>query len=283
MLPVSLLSRASVRVPGKLVLAGEYAVLEPGEPAVVAAVDRYALAERQEGEVVVDTAAFHDPATGRKLGLGSSSAVAVARAAFAHPGATPSELLRAAREEHERMGQQGGSGVDLAAACCGGVLLYRQGAEPERLPVPGGLELVVGWTGDEARTGELAPRVRSALASRPDEAAAFRRLSRTGVEWLVRGLREADPDLVALGVSGGLAALRYLAEVTEVPILVPALDRLVEAAGRIGVPAKPSGAGGGDCGIALVFGAGRAEEVRRAWREVGIVPLDVAISAAGVS
>src|ERR1700689_3835186 len=63
------------RAPGKLVLTGAYAVLE-GAPAIVAAVDRYAVADDaapDEGDV----RALHD-GSGRKLGLGSSAASMVA-------------------------------------------------------------------------------------------------------------------------------------------------------------------------------------------------------------
>jgi mevalonate kinase len=64
--------------------------------------------------------------------------------------------------------------------------------------------------------------------------------------------------------------------------VTPALRRLVEVAGRLGIAAKPSGAGGGDCGIALVGSAREATELARAWREAGIVPLEVAVAAEGV-
>jgi phosphomevalonate kinase len=96
--------------PGKLIIAGEYAVLD-GAPALVLAVDRRVIATRRRGprgsspfligvvneldkrlgsdhaaaraalEVVVDSAAFY--AGGTKLGLGSSAAVTVAATALA--------------------------------------------------------------------------------------------------------------------------------------------------------------------------------------------------------
>src|SRR5271169_2224572 len=81
------------RAPGKLVLTGAYAVLD-GAPAIVAAVDRYAVADAsrvmgspapevraalREGEPVPEADARDlCDAAGRKLGLGSSAAVLVA-------------------------------------------------------------------------------------------------------------------------------------------------------------------------------------------------------------
>ena len=50
----------------------------------------------------------------------------------------------------------------------------------------------------------------------------------------------------------------------------------------MGAAAKPSGAGGGDCGIALATSEAQADAVRAAWRAEGIVPLPVAIAAEGV-
>jgi phosphomevalonate kinase len=96
--------------PGKLILTGEYAVLD-GAPALVIAVDRRVIARRRAGargssafllalidelekrlgrddaatraaaEIVVDSTAFYDGTT--KLGLGSSAAVTVAATALA--------------------------------------------------------------------------------------------------------------------------------------------------------------------------------------------------------
>ncbi|MGH7895641.1 MAG: phosphomevalonate kinase, partial [Candidatus Binatia bacterium] len=66
-------------------------------------------------------------------------------------------------------------------------------------------------------------------------------------------------------------------------IVTPALRRLVEVARRAGAVAKPSGAGGGDCGIALATSPGVAAAVRAAWRDGGILPLDITIAAQGVA
>jgi phosphomevalonate kinase len=117
-----------VIAPGKLVLTGAYAVLE-GAPAIVAAVDRYAVAEVARPDSV-DTRALHDEG-GRKLGLGSSAASMVASAA-ARAAARGEDLgdpwvraalFRRVRDAHARA-QHGGSGVDVAAAVHGGTLRY---------------------------------------------------------------------------------------------------------------------------------------------------------------
>jgi phosphomevalonate kinase len=76
--------------------------------------------------------------------------------------------------------------------------------------------------------------------------------------------------------------LEWLGREAGIPVVTPALARLVAAARRAGAAAKPSGAGGGDCGIALVDSPARADAVRAAWRAAGIVPLAIAIAAHGV-
>ena len=45
---------------------------------------------------------------------------------------------------------------------------------------------------------------------------------------------------------------------------------------------KPSGAGGGDCGVAIVFGDEKLEGLEAAWRRVGLEPLRLSVSDAGV-
>ena len=112
-----------VTAPGKLILTGEYAVLD-GAPAIVIAVDRRAVARLGTGEgspfldavarevaarcgisppaIAVDSAAFYDGST--KFGLGSSAAVTVAATALslAHIG----ELSAASLQSSPSLGRE---------------------------------------------------------------------------------------------------------------------------------------------------------------------------------
>src|SRR5262249_28531110 len=81
----------------------------------------------------------------------------------------------------------------------------------------------------------------------------------------------ASPDRV--GGAGGLL-VRLGAELA-LPLVTPALATLVRTANRVGAAAKPSGAGAGDCGIALATSAAQAAAVRAAWQDAGILPLPV--------
>src|SRR5206468_279344 len=74
-------------------------------------------------------------------------------------------------------------------------------------------------------------------------------------------------------VASSADLLARLGDEVGIPIVTPALARLVAAARRVGAAAKPSGAGGGDCGIALATSGAQADAVAAAWRAEGIVPL----------
>ncbi len=301
--------RVTASAPGKLFLVGEYAVLA-GAPALVAAVDRRAhvravldpgagplevesLAEgtrrvihdperdalgggdagavlaalrsartaapslaAMRARVVVDTRAFL--ADGQKLGLGRSAATVAAAVAALLAGVgrqDRGEILQAALAAHALFQEGRGSGADVAAA----------------------VRLLVGWSGESGATGPMLQRFADG-ASRPR---ALRDLS-AAAERAAAAVECGDGAALLDAVASTAELLARLGDETGIPIVTPALARLVAAARRVGAAAKPSGAGGGDCGIALVTSAAQADAVCAAWRGEGIVPLPVAIVAEGV-
>ena len=314
------------RAPGKLFLTGEWVVLA-GAPAVVAAVDRYAVvrcrlldgpgalrveslaegrivladdalcggdagavaaalaaageAERTHGEIVVDTGAFL--VGERKLGLGRSAATlaAATAAVLAHRGRRGrGELCHVALAANARFQAGLGSGADVAAAVHGGVVAVRRVGERldvAPLTLPAGLHLLAGWTGTSAPTTRLLERF--AALPTPATLAPLAEVSAVAVDALLHG------DPVALGAAVNRAGdlLEALGDETGLPIITPELTRLVDIARRHGAAAKPSGAGGGDCGIALATSPHQAAAVRAGWQEAGILPLTVAIATEGTT
>ena len=241
-----------------------------------------ALAGRR-AHVVVDAHPFL--VDGRKLGIGRSAAVVTAAvAAWLAAGGRRDRALtcEAAVAAHALFQEGHGSGADVAAAAHGGVIEFRRSAgrlavTPRALPP--GLELLVGWTGEPARTDPLVKHFSSAAATR--EPAALRALIETA-EAAARALAAGDAAAFGATVTASAAHLARLGAELGMPIVTPALTRLVDAAAAAGAIAKPSGAGGGDCGVAFCTSAAQADAVRTAWRAAGIVPLPLAVSPAGV-
>ncbi len=244
-------------------------------------------------------------AFGHKLGLGSSAAVTIATIAAVGRllglELTAEQTLKLALLSTWTLNPQA-SGGDLAAAVHGGWILFRSpdrawvAARRERRPLgdliasawpglevrpltpPPGLDLVVGWTGEPASTVDLVDAV-GAHAAAP----AFLAASRTAVDALVTALDAGDASGAQDAIRASRAALRGLADAAGVEIETPELTRLADAADRLGAAGKSSGAGGGDCGIALVDASTDLAALGRAWEDGGVTPLALRVQPTGVS
>lgn len=276
-----------VVAPGKLVFTGAYAVLE-GAPAIVAAINRHAVADTASPSEV-DARALHDP-RGRKLGLGSSSASLVASlgARAAARGDDPSDLrvraslFRAARDNHARA-QGGGSGADVAAAVHGGVLRYTVPGSDGREAVvrsvrlPAGLVWVAFWSGTSARTSDLVGRVR---AQPMRDTSTFRRLYELACH---------AANCVDVGDCGGFVAaaraygqaLDALGRAADAPIVPPAFAELAGLAAKEDGAFLPSGAGGGDVALWLSAAHPSPAFATRA-AALSMVPLELQLDSDGV-
>ena len=262
-----------VLAPGKLVIVGEYAVVDGG-PALVLAIDRgvRCAVHGGAGPLEIETPDGDDrfvrPAlagrTGRfvfgawnpvdlpgKPGFGGSAAACVAACVAAGRPASDAFSI------HHAV-QGSGSGVDVAAAVHGGMIRFQQG---ESRPVPP-VHPVVVYSGASARTGPRVQRYR-AWAAR----AAFVEQSAAVVDDFtadpVRALAEAGRLLHAMAHAAGLA------------YRTPGLDRIGALARVHGGAAKPSGAGGGDCAIALFDDPDAGAAFARACAAEGLPPIPV--------
>ncbi len=245
-----------VIAPGKLVLTGAYAVLR-GAPAVVVAVDRYAVADT-ESTSVVDVHALHDEA-GRKLGLGSSAATivaalgsrALARGEDPRHAPVRAEIFRAAREAHARE-QGGGSGVDIAASVFGGMLCYEvaeRGARIRAVEPPGALVLEAYWSGTSARTSDLRARV-DKLRARAPKSSTFTTLHDVA-EQAAAAILQGDVRAFVERAAAFGRALAALGQAADAPIVPPAFAELAVLAEKEHAAFLPSGAGGGDVAVWL--------------------------------
>jgi phosphomevalonate kinase len=301
--------------PGKLFLAGEYAVLE-GAPAVVTAVDRRAVAtladrppppspvldavQRAVGRflsrqpqapadlppVRADSDAL---AQGRrKLGLGSSAAVAASACGvlFEWAGLPIDEhrrqILDIARAAHTEAQRGRGSGADVAASVLGGTIAYAMDTEPIAV-APHGLELVFVWTGRSATTVELIDRVRALESADP---IAYRERIDALVELaiaLAAAYDRADGREIIELTNGYREAMAVLGDSAGAPIVSAEHASIAELAAQSGGAAKPSGAGGGDVAVALFVDPAAASRFRGECTNRGLRVLEVAHGAPGLA
>lgn len=304
--------------PGKMMLSGEYAVLD-GAPAIVAAVQRRAvvrvvpegsadvargldhaeprfpevaatraLAERDlgftlEGELGVDVSALRGAEV--KLGLGSSAAAAAATAAlmFAKAGreATDAELFDLAIRGHEEVAPQG-SGADVAAAVHGGTIHYLAPIRQVRAVLwPVGLVASVVFTGQAASTRELVGKVRALQAS--DRGRYDRNMRRlgAGAVALAKAFDAADLAAIVAAADDYGKAMGALGAAAGAPIVEERLTRIAALARDAGGAAKPSGAGGGDVAIAFFTDTEASGSFARACASEGFEVLDVDLGGPG--
>jgi phosphomevalonate kinase len=250
--------------------------------AVVAAVRSLGLG-RVGGTVEVDASDFL--AGGQKLGLGRSAAALVAAAAAvlsARGDFSVARTLEAAVAGHALLQNGLGSGADVAAAVHGGVVeVRRRGRElaVAARELPAGVHVAVGWSGESAATAPLLSRF---IAAREHGAATLSQLGTEAERAAAAALRGAADDLLAATDASGRLLERLGADL-DLPIVTPGLARLMATARRLGAAVKPSGAGGGDCGVALVRSAAAVAALHEAWRADGIMPLPLGIATAGVA
>lgn len=248
-----------------------------------------------------------DDEDGRKFGLGSSAAVTVAVVAaldeFYQMGLSLTERFRIGLLATVEVAPRA-SGGDVAASTFGGFVHYvspdrdalrrtagAQGVEGTlgapvwrdcrvaQLGPLAGLDLLVGWTGSPASTERLVERVHleRVPGDRGDADAhyeAFLAGARTGVDELVAAWSR-DPATVLRVIGSFRTLLQGLGRLRGTRIETDQLRALCDLAEASGAAAKPSGAGGGDCGVALMPHGGDHDGLLDAWRSNGILPLDL--------
>lgn len=316
--------------PGKLVISGEYVVLE-GAWALVAAVDRRAVArftagsapgfdrsgDRPSGspdraglppeaaaasrmaeevcgsvphELSLDVHALRE--AGRKLGLGSSAAgaVAAAGAVFAWHGhdleapKTRRQILDAALAGHRAVAPEG-SGIDVAASVTGGLIRFRrdgEAVEVDRVAMPRRIVLRVIWTSTEARTSDYLTAVRALGERDPGSHARLLGALREASDVLIDAVESDDPESAVAATEAHARAMDELGRAAGVPIVDERLERIAQIARAAGGAAKPSGAGGGDVALAVLPPGADLPDLERAWTDAGMHVLDLGLGADGV-
>lgn len=250
-------------------------------PDVLSLVHEMLIAARAEGawspcQLSLDTSAFFgDRRDGKrsKIGLGSSAALTVALDAALQywlgciPEGEEETRFSHLLTRHRRIQGGRGSGIDLAASLRGGTFSYRtvdQHIEVRPVVVPPGLEVLCVWTRHSVATGGFLERL--ATWRRRSPSAYARHMSILG-EISGRALIEAaagNRTGFMEAVEEYCLALERLGAATSLPIVSAEHKRIACLAKTHGLAYKPSGAGGGDIGVAFGDDPGSTQRFREA-------------------
>ena len=320
---------ARVQTCGKLYLAGEYAVLTAGQPAIIKAIPIYMTGEIQTASAYCLTSDMFDHSAnlepdsdyaliqetigvmntylltlgyqlqpfslkisgkmeryGKKFGIGSSGSVVIltikAMGALYELDLEPKLLFKLASYVLLKCGDNGSMG-DLACIAYEDLIYYRSfdrelvrermdkvdlqqllaedwGFEIHSIKPCLVMDFLVGWTKQPAISKDLVNQVKSAISE------SFLTGSRTQVDALERALLAGEK----FAIQSSLEEASQLLERLSSAIYTDRLKVLKEAAEGLNCVAKSSGAGGGDCGIALSFDAASSKKLIQAWQEAGI-------------
>ena len=299
MTEASLQTQVAASAPGKVILAGEYAVLD-GAPAICMAVDRRARVTistsgedhhivnapgfsddcgrfiDRDGELEwiaagegfallddvwrtsnarsrtglslqLDSSEFLDAASGSKIGIGSSAALAVALAAALYEILdTDFDATSVAFAAHRQFQNGLGSGVDVACSCAGGLVEYCMGVTAvKKIAWPDGLAYAVLWSGVPVSTGRKLRRLEEHVA-KPSRAALVAAAKRLADAWC-----SASTSAILDQYRDYTRVLRKFSIDHELGIFDAGHAELAAAADAAGLVYKPCGAGGCDIGVVL--------------------------------
>ena len=318
-----------VKTCGKLYWAGEYAILERGQLALIKAIPIYMTAEIESSEVyrlyldmfsysvdmspdssyaliqetvalvedyLIDQGIELQPFSidirgkmereGKKFGLGSSGSVVVlvikAMLAFYERPAERDLLFKLASAVLLKRGDNGSMG-DIACIVSEDLVHYQsfdrenvaQWLEKEDLPTVLArdwgfsirnvepvlaFDFLVGWTKEVAVSSHMVKQIKKNMN------ASFLQASKETVTNLVKALQEGQEEtIIAL-----LEQASQLLERLSSDIYTPSLRQLKDASRDLKAVAKSSGAGGGDCGIALSFDQDSTTLLKKRWADLGI-------------
>ncbi len=324
--------------PGKLVLIGEYAVLQGG-PAMVSAVNRRASAElmgsesislselrinndgrRYEFEIQQGSVQWHDNPgeqgalleaaiqvladrgldvaslapfslqlcsqdfyadQSRKLGLGSSAAVAVALTGCLQQALSGTRDCDAALAVHRRFQRNRGSGIDVCASYYGGDQAVHHGAVTA-LTWPPELHRLAVWTGVAASTSAMLNELEKFAAAHPKQYDNLLSALSARSAFAVQACEQGDAAALQEALNAFAAAMHDLDVATGLGIWSAEHLALENLAADAGLIYKPSGAGGGDFGLAIGADAEAVTHFRARVAETGFSCIDLEWGAAGL-
>jgi phosphomevalonate kinase len=213
-------------------------------------------------KATLDTSEFFDPgAGGQKLGLGSSAALTVALSAALQdwagiPPLPREEQLAKLLAMHRDFQGGRGSGIDLAASLCGGILDYQRppGSSSPRVEpgtLPAALKFRAIWTGKQASTSDLLRQLETATEADPGGWNQVRGILASAASQSRNAFISGRAEELISSIAAYGKGLRLLQAFSGIQVFSPEHETLAELASKQALTYKPSGAGAGDLGLAF--------------------------------
>ena len=251
----------------------------------------------------------------KSIGFGSSAAsvVAVVAAIFKFYGKdiekreSKEKIYKLSTIIHYLAQGKVGSGFDIAASTFGGVLVYKR-FDPqwlktqfkrkkdlkeiikenwpafyiESLKIPNNFNLLLGWTGESSSTSKMVKELNQWKEKNKSVYRKIITLIKDLVEELIEAWKSNDKTRILKLIKKNEDYLRELGCQSGLNIETETLLKLSKISNKNGGAGKLSGAGGGDCGIAITFDKKDSEKIKKEWEKNGIYFIDTALSFKGV-
>lgn len=241
---------------------------------------------------------------GIKYGLGSSAAVTVATisalCSYFNIDITKEKLFKLSAMANLSINNKGSCG-DIAACVYGGWIAYTgfdrgwvldkminsrnfellslewPGFKVEPLIPPNELNLVIGWTGQPSSTTNLVDKVRKRSIKNIRAYNNFLSESKKCVTQMINAFKDNNINEIQKQMQNNRELLVKMGNDLGAEIETYKLKKLCDIALKYNGSAKPSGAGGGDCGIAIFKGKYNLSLLIEEWKKFGItyLPLNV--------
>ncbi len=247
--------------------------------------------------IQLNTDDFFLPENKIKLGLGSSAALIVALltallyycAEGTPQASSPQKILPLAFTAHYRAQGKMGSGIDIAASVFGGILQYQLSGENVGLPgnisqltLPDDLHTIPIWSGKPASTRQLVEKVQTFKRANPEQhRRIFEEMGRLSGD-AIQAITGRETGKFLELADRYYAVLERLGQLSGADIISEPHRRIARIVRKAGGVYKPSGAGGGDLGLAFTDSPQLAQKVSDMVLHSGFDIIKLAPSRSGV-
>ncbi len=251
----------------------------------------------------------------KKIGFGTSAASVVATIAgiFKFYGknvktkTSKEKIYKLATISHYLAQGKVGSGFDTAASTFGGLFVYKgfdskwlkdrfqEGKNIKEIvnakwpafyfktiKQPKDFNLLVGWT---QKTSSTSKMVKDLYKWKEENKVEYRKiinLIKNLVKKLIIVFQSNNKEKIISLIRKNEDYLRELGDKSGVNIETKALALLSKVANENGGAGKLSGAGGGDCGIAIVFDKKKIKKIKKEWKKNKIYFIETKLSEEGI-